>query len=101
MRAVSYPSNKMKEGEPGLKRRSPGWSAQQTRRAFDCKGPGAGECRHPASAVPGVALVRPPRGLYAGKPEAAPDLVLVDDGRGVPVADAMLVSQPVRALLAA
>jgi hypothetical protein len=33
--------------------------------------------------------------------QAAPDLVLVDDGGGVPVADAMLVSKPVRAFFTA
>ena len=41
------------------------------------------------------------RGLPREEAQAAPDLVLVDDGGGVPVADAMLVSKPVRAFFTA
>jgi hypothetical protein len=38
--------------------------------------------------------------LSAEEPETAADFVLANDGRGVAVADAMLVGEPVRALIA-
>ena len=46
-------------------------------------------------AQPGAAALaraREPADLSGEEAQAAPDLVLVDDGGGVPVADAMLVS---------